>query len=143
MLSKIKYMIHSRGWSRKTVIRYILLQIPSFLLLTIILLFVRKPFNLPFWLVLLVLFLWISKDIVMFFFVWRAYFPSGGGDPTKMIGKNGIATEKLNHGGYIQIEGELWYAELNHKNKTVDKGDQIVVRESHGLTLFVDQVRKK
>ena len=105
----------------------------------VILYFVRKPFNLPFWSIILVLFLWVFKDFIMFFFVWRAYLPSGGGDPTKMIGRKGIAREKLDPAGYVQIGGELWYAELKNKKQKIDPGAQIVVRESHGLTLFVEQ----
>ena len=82
--------------------------------------------------------MWIFKDFIMFFFVWRAYVPSGGSDPTKMIGKTGTTREVLNPSGYIQIDGELWYAELMDNKLKIDSGIKVIVREAHGLTLFVE-----
>jgi len=55
-----------------------------------------------------------------------------------MVGRRGIAREKLDPVGYVYIGGELWYAELKDKQHQINPGEQIVVRESHGLTLFVE-----
>jgi membrane-bound ClpP family serine protease len=127
------------SWSRKTIVRYALLQLPVLSLVILILFILRGPLNLALWAVLLIVAAWIAKDFLMFFFVWRAYVPSGAAEPTKMIGKEGITTQDINPSGYVEINGELWYAESFTKSGKIQIGSEIIVREVHGLTLFVEE----
>ena len=52
-----------------------------------------------------------------------------------MVGCCGKATTPLAPDGYVRVEGELWRALSTGRN--IDKGDEIVIVEVRGLTLFV------
>ena len=76
---------------------------------------------------------WVLKDIILFFYTWRAYIPE---KEDIMIGKRGIALDRIIDTGYITINGEQWIA-LNKSDSTLKKGQEIVVLERKGLTLLV------
>ena len=54
-----------------------------------------------------------------------------------MIGMQGIAQDRLAPGGYVQVRGELWQAELMGGGTPVEKGAAVKVRKTRGLTLIV------
>jgi len=100
------------GWSVRLIVRYTLLQLPAIALLLMALLLVRRWIDLPGWIVWGSLSVWIIKDIVLFFFTWRAYDWNGSKSDRSMVGTRGIAQNRLAPSGFIHVRGELWTAEI-------------------------------
>ena len=125
------------GWSSRIVLRYTLFQIPSLVLLAVILWVVRRYVDLPQWFFWGFMLLWVVKDAVLFPFVWRAYDRSQERSLQKMIGKKGVAKERLDPSGYIQVHGELWKAELMEGAPPVEEGEPVRVEGIRGRVLLV------
>ena len=120
----------------RVVIRYTLFQIPELFLLIAVLWALQKWFTVPFVWLGTILVLWIAKDIILFFFVWRAYeIPRSKHDP-RLEGAEGLAIEDLKPQGYVDINGELWRAQSVDK-KLIKKGRQVEVIDHKGLLLIV------
>jgi membrane protein implicated in regulation of membrane protease activity len=81
--------------------------------------------------------LWIAKDAALFPLTWKAYDWGHPRDINPMLGKQGMAQERLNPCGYIKVQGELWEAELLGKDTIVEKGDMVTIEGIKGLTLLV------
>lgn len=125
------------GWSSRIVLRYTLFQIPSLALLAVILFVVRRYIDLPQWFFWGFMLLWMAKDAILFPFVWRTYDRSQEGSLQKMIGKKGVAKERLDPSGYIQVHGELWKAELMEGAPPVEEGEPVRVEGIRGRVLLV------
>ena len=65
--------MNERKWSSRVLGKYIMLQLPGLAVFVIIMLFVLRWFDLPAWLLLLSIFIWMGKDVILYPFVWRAY----------------------------------------------------------------------
>jgi len=132
-----------RRWSTQALAKYILLQLPIIVLLTIFLFVIRQWVDLPPWLIVGIIALWTIKDIAMFPVVWRAYDQSRPGDATSIVGVRGTVTERLAPSGYVQIRGELWRAEVMQGGKPIEKGKRVLVVGIEGLTLLVRPEEKE
>jgi membrane protein implicated in regulation of membrane protease activity len=126
---------------RTIYLRYILLNIPGLTAVILILIIIQHWVVLPLWLFWSVIVVWIVKDAVLFPFVWRAYDWERPGRSHAMIGKCGIARERLAPSGYVRFHGELWRAEIIGDGPPVEIGRSVRVVKMDGLTLFVEQVR--
>jgi len=84
----------------------------------------------------LVLF-WIVKDIILFPFIWRAYDGGASATVPGMIGARGIAKERLQPIGYVQVRGELWRAVKVGDGPPIENGTPVRVHQMKGLTLYV------
>jgi len=124
-------------WSFRILLRYTLFQIPSLALLAVILLVVRRYVDLPQWFFWGFMILWVMKDAILFPFVWRAYDRSQERRLYNMVGKKGVAEERLAPSGYIRIHGELWKAEVIDGAPPVEKGEPVRVQGIRGLVLLV------
>ena len=78
--------------------------------------------------------LWVAKDAILYFFLWRAYDPR---PPEPMVGLQGIAHEKIDPSGYVSVKGELWMAEVAQGFPAPEKGQAVEVLSVRGLTLTV------
>jgi membrane-bound ClpP family serine protease len=99
---------------------------------------VRRWFDIPAWLAWGFLALWVTKDVILFPFVWRSYDRDQPGDRIPMLGAHGVARDRLAPSGYILAHGELWQAEVMEGNPPIERGEDVVVRGSRGLTLIVE-----
>ena len=120
--------------TKGTIIRYSLYQLPELAVLIVALFFFKQ------WIIVTDIILygivtaWIAKDVILFFFTWKAYIP---GKKDIMIGKKGITLERIIRTGYIKINGEQWKA-LNRSDGPLERGQEILVVERKGLTLYVE-----
>ncbi|HUT70336.1 MAG TPA: NfeD family protein [Desulfatiglandales bacterium] len=126
-----------RRWSRRVVIKYTLLQLPALVFLALILHVIRQWVEIPAWLIWGIIALWVVKDVVLFFFVWRAYDQNPLADANSMVGLHGVAKDRLAPSGYVEVHGELWQAEVMEGGPPVESGKGIRVRGIRGLTLIV------
>ena len=119
--------------TKRTVIRYILFQIPGLGVLVLVMLMIRSRINIPAVVFYGIISAWIAKDIILFCYTWKAYIPK---KDDIMIGKKGIALERIIDKGYITVNGEQWKA-FNSVESPIEKGQEILILERKGLTLFV------
>ena len=119
--------------TKGTVIRYTLFQLPGLSILILALLLVEHWITIPIKFFYGIISAWIVKDIILFFYTWKAYITK---KDDIMLGKRGIALERISHAGYIKINGERWKA-LNRSDRPIEKGQEILVVERKGLTLLV------
>ena len=118
--------------------KYTLLQLPALAFLILILLILRRWIELSGILVILIVVLWVAKDVILFPFVWRAYDePRRGQHP--IIGNRGTTREPLSPSGHVQVGGELWKAEISNGASPIGEGETIHVIGIRGLTLLVEK----
>jgi membrane-bound serine protease (ClpP class) len=118
-------------------LRYILLNIPAMVLIIMALILAQRWITIPIWLSLTIIFIWLIKDVILFPIVWRAYDWDRSGGLRSMIGKQGIARERLAPSGYVLVQGELWKAEIAEADQPIESGKFVQVVKMEGLKLFV------
>ncbi|MBU2497693.1 MAG: NfeD family protein [Proteobacteria bacterium] len=126
-----------QGWTSRVVLKYTLLQLPALALLIVILILAGRWFDIPSRYSLGILLLWVAKDVALFPFVWRAYDTDPRKAANTMIGRLGMARDRLSPSGYVFIRGELWQAEVIEGNSSIEKGGTVRVHGVRGLTLLV------
>ena len=118
-------------------LRYILLNIPALVLIILALILAQYWITMPLWLPVTIIFIWLIKDVILFPFVWRAYDWGRPAGFRPMIGKRGIARERLAPSGYVRVQGELWKAESVEADVPIESGKFVRVVKMEGLKLFV------
>lgn len=121
----------------RTLTRYLLLQVPSWLLVALLLAGLHQWIALSPWVAIGLLVLWVAKDFVLYPSVRSAYEPSAQSASEQLIGMQGIARERLAPYGYVQVRGELWRATAEPLDRPILPGTPIRVRHADGLTLIV------
>ncbi len=119
--------------TKGTIIRYSLFQLPELAILAAALFLLKQWIQISDIVFYGIISGWIVKDIILFFYTWKAYITQ---KDDIMIGKRGIVLERIVDTGYININGEQWNA-LNRSDSPLEKGQEILVVERKGLTLLV------
>lgn len=122
-----------KGWSTQVVLKYALFQLPGLVLFFLILILVQRWTDLPLRFIWALLILWVIKDVVLFFFVWRAYQRV----TNPLIGMKGVSEERLAPSGYIRVHGELWQAEIIRESPPIEKGEVVLIQGIRGFVLLV------
>lgn len=129
--------IRLREIPSRVYIKYGLLIIPGTVVLILVLIVVGNWVPIPFWLRVTLIFLWIAKEIILFPFIWRAYDHNRSEVSSPMIGKRGRTRERLAPAGYIQVQSELWKAEIMPGEPSIEKDKWVRIKKMEGLKLFV------
>jgi membrane protein implicated in regulation of membrane protease activity len=124
-------------------LRYILLNIPAMVLIILALILAQHWITVPIWLSLTIIFIWLIKDVILFPFVWRAYDWERPGRSRSMIGKQGIARQRLAPTGYVLVQGELWKAECAEADQSIESEKLVRVVKMDGLKLYVEAENKE
>jgi membrane-bound ClpP family serine protease len=119
--------------------KYTLLQIPGLVIISSILYFLYTSFSYSFYINIIVLLLWILKDMVMFPFIWSAYDSRKDETVHSMIGKVGTTRDDLDPSGYIIIGLERWRARITPGSEQIPAGEMVLVDDIEGLTLIVSR----
>ncbi|MBN1276564.1 MAG: hypothetical protein JXA35_03660, partial [Deltaproteobacteria bacterium] len=114
--------------------------IPGLIVLLIALVLFHRFTNIPAWLLISILVIWIAKDIALFPKVWKAYDSDNPSPMEQFIGMNGVAIDDLDPAGYVKVRGELWKAEIRDSRFPVKEGDKIEVSDVEGMTLIVKRI---
>jgi membrane protein implicated in regulation of membrane protease activity len=131
-----------KTWSTRVLVKYLLIQLPSWILWALGLTLLRHWIAFPGWVVPAFVAAWVGKDIFMFRFVWRAYDSEAGQVAHPRPGDQAVVVQKLSPAGYVSFDGELWRARLAGEKQTAAKGQAVWVRDVQGLTLIVEPVAK-
>lgn len=123
----------------RVVLRYTVLQILGLFVFVSALLFVRTwLIAFPLWLFWLLIVLWVAKDAALYPLVWKSYDTGSSCEPGLPVGLSGVARERLDPSGYIEVAGELWKAEVPEGTGAVEEGQEVRVTGRKGLTLSVE-----
>jgi len=124
------------GGEVRTFLRYLLFQIPQWLILAIFLWLLVDATAVPRWVSIAFFIFWVVKDFAMYPFVRRAYEKNTKTGTQELIGSKGVTHEALAPEGYIKIHGELWKARST--GETIAENRKVRVTGARGLTLIVE-----
>ena len=132
--------------------KYVLLQIPGWIVWGLILIGAHSWLNLPLWSGLVLLGLAVGKDFALYPYVRSAYESNVKTGAARLLGVRGQVYQALNPQGYVRINGELWRAEIEPVDQAAGQperlheeeahpvlpaGSRVTVRAFRGLTLLV------
>jgi membrane protein implicated in regulation of membrane protease activity len=121
-----------------TFARYVAAEAPGWVLAAGLLWLLVEHAGLAPWLAWLLWTLWVAHDFVLYPWL-RDAFEVGDPDATApLIGRTGLARERLDPEGYVRIGAELWRAELAPGCAAVEAGASVRVLAVRGLTLVVE-----
>ncbi len=129
-------------WNRRILKRYILFQIPGLIIIVVLLIMSYHWAALPSWLMWILLGIWLVKDIFLYPYLWKVYDPDTPTENNSMVGLTGMAMERLDPEGYVEVRGEAWKAKTEGTSGIIEKGGKVKVLAEHGLTLVVKGVRE-
>jgi membrane protein implicated in regulation of membrane protease activity len=112
---------------------------PALALLILLLALVQRWVDLPAWFIYGLIVFWVTKDVILFFFTWRAYDQDSNRAVNSMVGARGITKNRLAPSGYIWVHGELWQAEIMGNALPVERREAVRVQGIRGLTLLVQR----
>jgi membrane-bound serine protease (ClpP class) len=122
-----------------TLTRYWLLQIPSCLLLSLVLGVTYEWFDLPAWMALLIFALWVAKDAILYPFLKPGYESSSTFGAQRLVGMVGVAKQNLDPEGYVFVHGEWWKAIADPATEPIRAGEDIRVQSAAGMQLTVSR----
>lgn len=117
--------------------RYILFQIPGWVLAVIVLFVLRGWLGLPLWVSLLLFALYVVKDFALYPFLRVGYEPSPSIGAKQLIGEVATVKTPLAPDGYVHVRGELWRARLAAGSAPVEVGSRVRVAAARGMILTV------
>lgn len=117
--------------------KYIILQIPGWLIAVIVLWEAHQWFALSPWIAGGILLALVVKDFVLYPFVRTAYESNAKTGVEQLIGIRGVAQKELDPRGQVRIRGELWRAEILPDAHPIARGEQVRVLRVRGVTLIV------
>ena len=120
-----------------TLTKYILLQIPGWLIMALVAIGLHRWIDLPLWAAIGLFVLWVVKDFLLYPFLRKSYESNTKTGSTQLVGARGVAQERLDPQGYVHVHGELWRAEVESKDRPIASGSRVRVCAAHGLTLIV------
>ncbi len=120
-----------------TLMKYLLLQVPGWVLAVAILTGLRYWMEIPRWVAFALFSLWVVKDLVMYPLLRTAYESGVKTGVEQLVGARGVAQGELAPSGYVRVRGELWRAEIDPNDKPISVGTPIKVLAAQGMTLIV------
>jgi membrane protein implicated in regulation of membrane protease activity len=133
--------MRNKIWNRKIIKRYTLFQIPGLIIIILLLIMSYYWSGLPTWLMWTLLGVWLVKDVFLYPYLWRAYDPDTIPVENSMVGLTGVAMERLDPEGYVEVGGEVWKARTDKTSHIIEKGSKIKILSENGLLLVVKKVR--
>ncbi len=132
-------MAHPRASTRHVFARYLAAEVPSWVLLGVVLTVLVRVWDLTLPIAALVLGLWVLKDLALFPVLRIAYEPGGGsGGAENLIGALARVSVALDPEGWVRIGAERWRARVPQRNSPVPVGAAVRVMAIEGLLLRVE-----
>jgi membrane protein implicated in regulation of membrane protease activity len=122
--------------------RYLVFQVPGWIIVGAALMAAIRWWQVAEPVAWLLLALFVTKDLVLFPLVRKAYEPSSGVGVRALVGCSAIARDALTPSGYVSVGSELWRAELR-EGGSAPAGSGLRVVELNGMTLIVDLVEEE
>ena len=120
-----------------TWLRYLLFQIPGWLLAAgVALALWRWGFVAP-WLCLACLCAWVLKDLALYPMLRRVYETDRRTGAQALIGARGFAQEDLAPFGFVRVRGELWRASALPSERVIAAGAEVEIVGVERMTIIV------
>jgi membrane protein implicated in regulation of membrane protease activity len=120
----------------KTFLKYLLFQLPGWLIGFVVLFFLISEDIVPIWSAV-VLVVWVIKDLAIFPWVRAGYENSPSTGVERLIGMTAVTQGTLAPTGYVRINGELWRAQVDPADGPIPENTRVRVEDAQGLTLVV------
>ena len=117
--------------------KYLLFQVPGWILAALILIAMRYWVGLPIWIALFGFVLWVIKDFLFYPLLRVAYQSGPKTGVDQLIGLRGVARQNLDPRGQVFLRGELWRAETAPGVLRIVSGSHVRVLRAEGMTLIV------
>ena len=117
--------------------RYLLFQLPGWILAAILLGALRAWFGLTLLAALLLLAAVIAKDLIVYPRLRRAYEQDSRTQVERLIGQRAVVAQTLNPVGFIRVRGELWSAAVRPEHAPLAAGLSVVIETAERWTLIV------
>lgn len=120
-----------------TPLKYLVFQIPGWMITAAILGSLWHWQFIPKWLAVLGFFAWVLKDLLLYPFLRPAYETGVKTGSAALVGARGVAEENLAPQGYIRVRGELWRAVATPADQVVNAGTEVEIVGADGMRVFV------
>lgn len=120
----------------RTLIKYLLIQLPQWFGLALFLWFLTDQSAVPRWAGTGFLAFWVLKDFAMYPLVRRAYENDAKNGIEALVDGKGMTHEPIAPEGYIKIQGELWKARA--EGQSIPKDRIVRVTGANAMTLIVE-----
>lgn len=116
--------------------RYILFQIPGWIITGLIIISLWNWRYLPGWIAVLGFIGWVFKDLLMYPLLRLAYENVKPGSQA-LVGTRGVAQDRLDPRGYVRVRGELWNAIANPIDQVIIAGTEVEIVSAEGMQVIV------
>lgn len=123
--------------SRKTLQKYLLLQIPGITLVGFLLVGLHAAELLSLLTAVAFFIGWCIKDAVMFRFVRSAYEPGPLHGTAALVGLRGVVVDDLAPAGSVRLGAEQWTARSESRAESLSRGTRIRVVSVNGFVVTV------
>jgi membrane-bound ClpP family serine protease len=128
-----------RASSRRVFARYLAAEVPSWIVLGVVLAVLVRTWDLGWPVAALVFALWVLKDLALFPVLRIAYEPGGGsGGAENLLGALASVSVALDPEGWVRIGAERWRARVAREHAPVAVGAAVRVVAVEGLLLRVE-----
>jgi membrane protein implicated in regulation of membrane protease activity len=127
-----------RDASMRPLHKYLLLQVPGWLLTGILVTLLWNWQKISAWLGAGFLLFWVAKDLLLYPLLREAYRSDVPTGATRLVGRRAVVRDALNPRGYVRVRGESWRAELLGTAGPLAAGAQVRIVSARGLTLIVE-----
>ena len=123
--------------------RYLLFQIPEWLIIGVVALALWRWQIVPLWISAIGVVGWVIKDLVLYRYVRSAFERDHRVGAALLVGNRGIASRTLAPNGYVRVRGELWRAVAHHDEPEIAAGTMVEILAADGMEVVVRSVTKK
>jgi membrane protein implicated in regulation of membrane protease activity len=123
-----------------TFVKYLLFQIPEWILLAAALWFLARNTPVNLWPAVLFFLFWVIKDFAIYPYVRRSYENDAKTGSEALVGGKGVVHDPVAPEGYIRIHGELWKARAD--GERIPRDTVVKVTAARGMTLIVEEERR-
>jgi membrane protein implicated in regulation of membrane protease activity len=123
-----------------TSVRYLLFQIPGWIIAAGALAGLVHWELFPPWLSLLCFSGWVLKDLILYPITRTAYERGNKTGSEALVGTRGVAEGNLAPEGYVRIRGELWRAVTNPEDHGIASGTEVEVLSATHMKVLVRPV---
>jgi membrane-bound serine protease (ClpP class) len=123
--------------------RYLLFQIPGWILAILLLGAANRWLGLSTPLAVGLFLLFVAKDFFLYPYLRGAYEPDTRTGVELLIGCTGITRQPLDPEGYVLVKGELWRATAQPPGIPIAADTEVRIEAAEGLTLIVSAVKAR
>jgi membrane protein implicated in regulation of membrane protease activity len=138
-----RFALDCVGVAVSTWLRYLLFQIPGWLLAAGGALALWRWEFLPPWLCIAGFCAWALKDLALYPLLWRVYEIDRRTGAEALIGARGFAQEDLEPSGFVRVRGELWNATVLASERMIAAGVEVEIVGAERMTVFVRAVDRR